>query len=98
MPDYVASITPPGDPWRNARYYWSLQESGLNGQQSMIQRGNTDFIVALAGAMLDTSKGTGPEIALAYKHFARDRIAGESRVGITVGEDRVAPTHPYFAP
>lgn len=91
LPDYVESITAPGDPWREARYYWSLSETGLAGQESMVQRGDTEFIVALAAGMLDTSKGTSPEIALAYKHFARDRMdAYEREVLASEGEHNVS--------
>ncbi len=91
MPDYVQSITAPGDPWREARYYWSFRETGLGGAQTMVQRGNTDFIVALAGGLLDTSKGTSPEICLLYKHFARDRMdAYEHAVQATEREYKVA--------
>jgi len=74
MPDYIRSITADGDPWRERRFFWSFKEVELTGQKSMIQRGDTDFIVALGGGMLDTSKGTSPEIALLYKFFVPKRM------------------------
>lgn len=92
MPDYVASITAEGDPWRAWRYYWSFQETGLTGSETIVQRGDTDFILALGCGMLDTSKGTGPEIALLYKQFARDRAeAYERALDVAAEENKRAP-------
>jgi hypothetical protein len=91
MPDYTASITEDGDPWREAKYYWSFREDGQTGEKGVVESGQTDFILALACGMLDTSKGTGPEIALAYKCLARDRIDAYERSLLDVEREENQP-------
>jgi hypothetical protein len=93
MPDYIRSITAEGDPWRESRYYFSLDVMGLQGATGIDMRGGPDSIMHLAIGFLDTSKGTGPEIALAYKAwigrrieaYERDLAAEEAKRGIPVG-------------
>ncbi len=74
MPDYVRSITAEGDPWREGRYYFSFSETGLQGDRDIDMRGGPESILELAIGFLDTSKGTSPEIALAYKAWVPRRI------------------------
>lgn len=74
MPDWIAEITTEGDPWRKWRYFWSLHEGPLAGSETMIMRGGTEPILALAIGFLDTSKGTSPEVALLYKQFVPQRM------------------------
>lgn len=91
MPDYMASITQDGDPWREGKYYWSFREEGQTGEKGVAESGQTDFILALACGMLDTSKGTGPEIALAYKCLARDGMEAYERSLLAVEREQNQP-------
>lgn len=74
MPDYVEAITAPGDPWRQWRFFWSFHEGTISGAENVVMRGDTEAVLALAIGMLDTSKGTSPEIALLYRKFAPERM------------------------
>jgi hypothetical protein len=74
LPAYTRSITADGDPWRRYKYFWSMHEGGFSGNQSVIMRGDTWSILQLGIGMYDTSKGTGPEIALLYKAFVPNEV------------------------
>ena len=79
MPDYIRSITAEGDPWRRWKWFWSFHEDHVSGSDTMVLRGGTDTIAALSIGMLDTSKGTSPEVCLLYKRFAAERINAYER-------------------
>lgn len=93
VPEYVASITAPGDPWRENRYYFSFFDDRLEGQPGVDMRGDEEAVMALSIGLLDTSKGTGRELPLAYKLWApaameqyqRSLQAEERRRGFPVG-------------
>lgn len=74
LPAYVAGITADGDPWRQDRFYWSMQEGSIGGSKSVIMRGDTWSILQLGIGMYDTSKGTGPEIVALYKAFVPEEL------------------------
>ncbi len=79
LPAYVASITAPGDPWRQDQFYWSMQERDFGGSKTVIMRGDTWSILQLGIGMYDTSKGTGPEITALYKAFVPEEVTAYER-------------------
>lgn len=74
MPRYVQDITADGDPWRRWKYYYSFHEAEIRGADGIDMRGGPESILELAIGLLDTSKGTGPELPLAYQVFAHDAM------------------------
>lgn len=79
MPTYVASLTSPGDPWLKWRFFWSSHETGFSGADTVVMRGDSNTVLGLAIGLLDTSKGTGPEICELYRAFASEQIAAYER-------------------
>lgn len=79
LPDYTRQITAEGDPWREAPYFWSMTETGFGGSKDVLMRGDTHSILQLGIGMYDTSKGTGPEIALLYKAAAPTQVEAYER-------------------
>lgn len=69
LPAYTEAITAEGDPWRRARFHWSMSEGGFGGSETVVMRGGAWSILQLGIGMYDTSKGTGPEIAALYQAF-----------------------------
>ncbi len=72
-------MTVEGDPWRNDRFYYSFDEFGLKGMPTIVMRGGPESIMDLAIGLLDPSKGTTPEMALAYREWSPKLMDGYQR-------------------
>ena len=66
---YLHSVTSEGDPWREFQGFYHFTEDGIQASTSKMG----------AIGMLDTSKGTHHELALAYKAWAPERTREEEK-------------------
>ncbi len=79
MPEYIRDITADGDPWREFRFFHSFHKSGIRGSKTIEMRGGPFHIMDIAIGMLNTAKGTSPELALAYKSWIPAAIEAYER-------------------